>query len=150
MTDATFEKLDASQRTLYGPRRLILCGFDGAHRKAFEKLIRVAEIEALDCLWAGEKEGGLELKSLFEQPLDPSVEAAPPPQTTVHPRSVIAGGLMQQEFHLLMNLSREVGMPATLWAVLTPVSESWTLDALLKELSAERAAMAARRRKAAQ
>lgn len=147
MTDATFEKLDASQQPLYGPRRLVLCGFDGAARKDFEKLIRVAEIAALDCLWAGEREGGLALKTLFDQPLDPQGVSTPVPEEIGHPRSVIAGGLMQKEFHLLMNLSREVGLPPTLWAVLTPVSETWTLNALLKELAAERAAMAARRQK---
>jgi hypothetical protein len=150
MTDATFEKLDASQQPLYGPRRLVLCGFDAPARKDFEKLIRVAEIEALDCLWAGEGEGGHDLKSLFDRSLDSVGAATPAPDATGHPRAVIAGGLMQKEFHLLMNLSREVGMPPTLWAVLTPVSESWTLKALLKELSAERAAMAARRRNASQ
>ena len=94
--------------------------------------------------WAGEREGDLDLKTLFDQPLGPST---PPPEEIGHPRAVIAGGLMQKEFHLLMNLSREVDLPPTLWAVLTPVSETWTLNALLKELSAERAAMAARRPK---
>jgi hypothetical protein len=145
MADATFSKLDPSEQPLYGPRRLILCGFDAAARSDFEKLIRVAEITALDCLWAGEAEGGLELKTLFGRSLDESRDPVPTPKASVHPRSIIAGGLQQKEFHLLMNLSREVGMPATLWAVLTPVSETWTLDALLKELSAERAAMAARK-----
>jgi hypothetical protein len=150
MTDATFEKLGPSEQSLYGPRRLILCGFDRTARKDFEKLIRVAEIESLECLWAESPESGLELKTLFERPLDASANHEPSPEEPVHPRSVIAGGLMQKEFHLLMNLSREVGMPATLWAVLTPVSETWTLNALLGELAAERAAMAARKQQGPQ
>ena len=145
MTDATFEKLHPSEQPLYGPRRLILCGFDGAALSDFKKLIRVAEIGDLDCLWAGETEGSLELKTLFKQPFDESRDPGSMPKAPVHPRSIIAGGLKQKEFHLLMNLSREVGMPATLWAVLTPVSETWTLNALLGELAAERAAMAARK-----
>jgi hypothetical protein len=147
MTDATFTKLDASPKPLFGPRRLVMCGFDESARKDFEKLIRVAEIEGLDCLWAGAAEGSLELKILFERSLDASANPGHALNETIHPRAVIAGGLTQKEFHLLMNLSREVGMPPTLWAVLTPTSETWPLDALLKELSAERAAMAARRRK---
>jgi hypothetical protein len=150
MTDATFEKLDPSEQPLYGPRRLILCGFDEVARSDFKKLIRVAEIEDLDCLWAGETEGRLELKFLFEQPLDEAADAGPMPKAPVHPRSIIAGGLKQKEFHLLMNLSREVGMPATLWAVLTPVSKTWTLNALLGELAAERAAMTARKQQGPQ
>jgi hypothetical protein len=145
MADATFEKLDPSEQPLYGPRRLILCGFDATARHNFEKLIRIAEIEPLDCLWAGEAEGRLDLKTLFEKPLDESSEPGPTPNEPVHPRSIIAGGLMQSEFHRLMNLSREVGMPATFWAVLTPISQTWTLNDLLRELAAERAAMAARK-----
>jgi len=144
MTDATFEKLDASEQPLYGPRRLILCGFDAAARSDFEKLIRVSEIENLDCLWAGEREGGLELKALFEHPLEAPSDSGLP-KDTIHPRAIIAGGMLQKEFHLLMNLSREVAMPPTLWAVLTPTSASWTLNALVRELSAERAAMEARK-----
>ena len=147
MTDPTFEKLAPSQQPLYGPRRLVLCGFDAAARADFKKLIRIAEIEALDCLWAGAADDGRELKTLFERPLDTVKDPSRISAESAHPRSVIAGGLMQKEFHLLMNLSREVGMPATLWAVLTPISETWTLNALLKELTAERAAMAARRQK---
>jgi hypothetical protein len=150
MTDATFEKLDPSEQPLYGPRRLILCGFDAGARSDFERLIRVAEMEALDCLWAGDAEGSLDLKTLFKQPIGDAADPAAMSKAADHPRSVIAGGLKQKEFHLLMNLSREVGMPATLWAVLTPVSERWTLDALLRELSAERSAMAARKQQESQ
>lgn len=141
MTDATFEKLDPSEQPLFGPRRLVLCGFDTAARTDFLKLIEVAEVKDIDCLWAGEGDGEIQLKALFEQPIgSPCAPAAD------HPRAIVAGGLLQKEFHLLMNLSREVGMPPTLWAVLTPTSATWPLNALLKELNAERAAMAARKR----
>jgi hypothetical protein len=40
-----------------------------------------------------------------------------------------------------MNAYRQAGLPAQLWATLTPVSENWTLAALLKELATEAAAM---------
>ena len=145
MTDATFEKLDPSEQPLYGPRRLILCGFDPAARKEFQKLISVAEVKDLDCLWAEAHEGEMQLKLLFEKDLKAPGDTGQARQEVAYPRAVIAGGLMQKEFHLLMNLSREVGMPPTLWAVLTPISSTWTLSALIKELSAERAAMAARK-----
>jgi hypothetical protein len=146
MTNSTFKKLPPSEQPLYGPRRLILCGFDATARNDFEKLIRVAEIAELDCLWAGAQESAQELKALFDLPL----EAVQKPDPAPHPRAIIAGGLMQKEFHLLMRLSREVDMPVTLWAVLTPISADWTLEALLKELSAERAAIMARKRSQAQ
>lgn len=140
MTDATFEKLNPSEQPLFGPRRLILCGFDTTARTDFLKLIEIAEVKDIDILWADESDGEIQLKPLFEKPIGkPGMPAAG------HPRAIIAGGLLQKEFHLLMNLSREVGMPPTLWAVLTPTSAAWTLNTLLKELNAERAAMAARK-----
>jgi hypothetical protein len=37
-------------------------------------------------------------------------------------------------------------MQASLWAALTPTSETWTLKALLEELSAERRQLAGSRR----
>jgi hypothetical protein len=36
-----------------------------------------------------------------------------------------------------MNAYRKAGLPGQLWATLTPVSENWTLDTLLLELSKE-------------
>jgi hypothetical protein len=41
----------------------------------------------------------------------------------------------------LMTLARKTGMKQTLWAVLTPTSETWPLGRLLEELAAERQAM---------
>ncbi|MDJ0781382.1 MAG: DUF3783 domain-containing protein [Desulfosarcinaceae bacterium] len=140
-TDATFDKLDASQQPLMGPRRLILCGFDAPAQADFSRLVKVSEIDEVDLCWSSSEDGAVRLDDLFKQPASPPKEPAPD-----HPRAVIAGGLLQKEFHLLMNLSRQVGLPATLWAVLTPTSATWTLNALLTELAAERAAMARQRK----
>ena len=53
------------------------------------------------------------------------------------PRTVIMSGLSQNELHGLMGAYRGEGFVQQLWATLTPVSESWTLKALLIELLAE-------------
>jgi len=50
-------------------------------------------------------------------------------------------GLTQNELHLLMSGSRQAGMKPPLWATLTPSSETWTVQDLLKELVAEHQAM---------
>jgi len=49
------------------------------------------------------------------------------------------------EVHRLMNLYRQAGLPQQLWATLTPVSEGWTVAALLAELAAEAQAMRRKR-----
>jgi hypothetical protein len=46
-------------------------------------------------------------------------------------------GFTQEELHILMNAYRNAGLPAQLWATLTPISENWTLEMLLTELSKE-------------
>ena len=50
-------------------------------------------------------------------------------------------GLTQNELHLLMSGSRQAGMKPPLWATLTPTSENWAMQDLLKELAAEHEAM---------
>ena len=54
-------------------------------------------------------------------------------------------GFTQEELHTLMNGYRKAGLPAQLWATLTPVSENWTLETLLIELSKEDEALGNRR-----
>ena len=46
-------------------------------------------------------------------------------------------GLTQNELHGLMAAYRKSGFPRQLWAALTPVSEKWPLEQLLKELETE-------------
>jgi hypothetical protein len=57
------------------------------------------------------------------------------------PRAVIMSGVTQNELHLLMSGSRQAGMKPPLWATLTPTSETWAVQDLLKELAAEHQAM---------
>jgi hypothetical protein len=48
--------------------------------------------------------------------------------------------------HRLMTGCRQSKMKQTLWATLTPTSETWTIQSLLNELAAEHAAMQKRKR----
>jgi hypothetical protein len=53
------------------------------------------------------------------------------------PRAVIMSGFTQNEVHRIMSAYRQAGLPAQLWATLTPVSENWLLGDLLEELLKE-------------
>jgi hypothetical protein len=46
-------------------------------------------------------------------------------------------GFTQNEVHKIMYAYRQAGLPAQLWATLTPVSENWLLAELLNELVKE-------------
>jgi hypothetical protein len=53
------------------------------------------------------------------------------------PRAVVMSGFTQNEVHRIMSAYRQAGLPAQLWATLTPVSENWLLADLLDELVKE-------------
>jgi hypothetical protein len=46
-------------------------------------------------------------------------------------------GFTQNEVHKIMVAYRQAGLPAQLWATLTPLSENWLLADLLNELVKE-------------
>lgn len=62
------------------------------------------------------------------------------------PRAIIMGGITEKELHQIMGAWRELGLPAQLWAVLTPISEEWTLRQLITELQREKKEMDSRRK----
>jgi len=141
MTEATFEKVEPSNRPLYGPRKLLLCGFSGSAQANFAKLLDLLGLAGIPRIWitvdrAKEQVGtlfGLEDGEGFGRASD-------------LPRAIIMAGITRNEMHLLMSGCRRARMKPPLWATLTPVSETWTLDDLLKELASEHAAMSRRKR----
>ena len=136
MTDATFEKVSPSEKPLYGPRKLLLCGFSEKVQPNFAKLLELVELSEIPKVWVSDDQAGtlvgelmaLEDGSGFGQPSN-------------LPRAIIMAGITQNEMHQLMSGCRQAEMKPPLWATLTPISETWILEDLLKELAAERAAM---------
>ena len=56
-------------------------------------------------------------------------------------RAVILSGLTEAQLHEVMAVHRRLALGPSLWATVTPVSERWTMRALLTELSRERDAL---------
>lgn len=140
MTDARFEKLQCSDTPLYGPEKLILCGFPAAARDKMAKVMELAGIPETPVVWADSSHQNLSLGEILalSSAHDGADEAAP------LPRAVIVSGITENQLHALMAICRQTGMQQALWATLTPTSERWTLGQLLKELAAERDALARR------
>jgi hypothetical protein len=136
MADAKFEKVTRSDKSLYGPEKLVLCGFPaGAHGK-FETILKMAGMQRVPVVWAGEPQAQKLLSEIFDLPGDFGRGT-----TSKLPRAVIVAGITENMLHTLMTLCRKSGMKQALWATLTPTSETWTLSALLAELSEERRAL---------
>ncbi len=133
---STFSKVSRTENRLYGPRKLLVCGFPLTERAPFLDIVRLADINDLPTVWAGLQQADETLQRLFSMAdmwgFDIESEL---------PRAVIMGGITQKELHQLMGACRSCEMAPSLWAVLTPTSEKWTLKALLEELRAERCKM---------
>jgi hypothetical protein len=78
----------------------------------------------------------MQLASLLELPDGSGAEAA-----SALPRAVIVAGITEAQLISLMTACKKSGMQSALWAVLTPVSEKWSVQRLLAELAREREAL---------
>ncbi|MCJ8502047.1 DUF3783 domain-containing protein [Desulfatitalea alkaliphila] len=137
MTEGGFQKVGHSQRCLHGPRKVLLCGFGPGAQPKFKNLLQMLGMEDLPLVWAGDADGDEKVGALVNRDAN-SGEGC----VSGLPRAVIMAGITEQELHQLMSGCRQAGMRQALWAALTPSSEQWPLRQLLKELSAERDALA--------
>lgn len=141
MNDGTFQRVQHSENRLYGPEKLLLCGFPVAAQSKISAVLKAAGLENLAVVWANENDGGQTLAALLDLPGGSGAD-----QDSSLPRAIIVSGITENQLHHLMTTCRQAGMRQALWATLTPTSESWPLSQLLAELQAERDAMAKRTR----
>ena len=142
MKDGTFEKVRKTDTPMYGPRKLLLCGFPAEVQSKFAKVLEMAGLAQTPIIWANQENSGQPLSTLLELP-DGSGNGS---DSTLS-RAVIVSGVTENQLHSLMTACRKSGMQQALWAVLTPTSETWTLDQLLDELKKERKALSGKTRK---
>jgi len=140
MTDAEFQKVTQSDNLLYGPRKLLLCGFPAGAQSKFVRLLKMIGLSEMPMVWITEDQADIRLADLVQ--LEDGTGAG---ASSDLPRAIIMSGISQMELHLLMSGCRKSGMRQPLWATLTPTSETWSIQNLLKELAAEHEAMKKRR-----
>ena len=136
MADATFEKVTISDKPLYGPEKLILCGFSAAVQPKFEAVLGMAGLQKVPLVWAQDKQLETRLSELAVLP-----SGAGRGESSTLPRAIIVAGITERQLQTLMAVCRKTGMQQALWATLTPTSETWLLKDLLAELAAEREAL---------
>ncbi len=140
MSDAEFQKVTHSEENLYGPRKLLLCGFAADIHSKFSELLNMIGITELPLVWVTEDQADTRVGDLIQLE-DGSGTGA----SSSLPRAIIMSGITQKELHTLMSGCRQSEMQQPLWATLTPTSETWPINDLLKELAAEHRAMQQRR-----
>ncbi len=132
----SFEKVSRSEKLLYGPRKLLLCGFETGAQKNLNALLGTVGLADVPRVWVATQQGAMTLASLLELPDGSGAEAA-----SALPRAVIVAGITEAQLISLMTACKKSGMQPALWAVLTPVSEKWSVQRLLAELAREREAL---------
>ena len=136
MVDAEFQKVTQSDEALYGPRKLLLCGFAATIQPKFNRLLEMIGLAGIPLVWVTEDQADMPVGELLRLGDGTGTDAS-----SKLPRAIIMSGITQNELHLLMAGCRKAGMKRPLWATLTPTSENWSLGNLLKELAAEHRAM---------
>jgi hypothetical protein len=140
MTDDGFQKVDQSDSLLYGPRKLLLCGFPAHAQSKFMTLLKMIGLSEMPVVWVTDDQADTHVAELVQLE-----DGAGTGSSSDLPRAIVMSGISQMELHLLMSGCRKSGMQQPLWATLTPTSETWPIRDLLKELAAEHAAMKNRR-----
>jgi hypothetical protein len=140
MTDATFEKVTQTDEPMYGPKKLILCGFPAQAQPKLMMVLEMVGLQDVPVVWANQGDGQSTLSDLVRLPNQTGADSG-----STLPRAIIVSGITQNQLHNLMAVCRKSGMQQALWAALTPTSETWPLIQLLKELQAERKALSKNR-----
>ena len=141
MTDAKFEKVSRTDQPLYGPRKLLLCGFSQSVQPNFNKLLELIGLSEIPKVWITENQADIQVGELVTLRDNAGFGVS-----SELPRAIIMAGITQNEMHRLMTGCRQSKMKQTLWATLTPNSETWTIQSLLGELAAEHREMQKRKR----
>ena len=142
MNDGTFEKVQRSDTPMYGPEKLLLCGFPAEAQSKFAAVLEMAGLAKISIVWAHRENAGQTLSTLLQLP-----HGTGSGQDSTFSRAVIVSGITENQLHSLMAVCRKSGMKQALWAALTPTSETWTLDGLLDELNKERKALSGKKRR---
>jgi hypothetical protein len=135
-----FEKIQRSDTCLFGPRKLLLCGFAAEAQPKFKSLLDILGIVDLPLIWILQEQSSETIKTLIELP-----DGWGASQSSSLPRTIVVSGISENELHQLMTGCRRAGMKHSLWAALTPTSLQWPLQRLLAELSAEHQALSAKK-----
>ncbi len=125
---------------MYGPRRLLICGFSSEAQPKFFRFLEIIGLSEIPRAWITEANARSPISEVLA--LEDNTGWG---VSSKLPRAIIMCGITRNELHRLMTGSRQAGMKPPLWATLTPTSETWTVQDLLKELAAEHQAMQRRK-----
>lgn len=129
----------ATAKTLYGPRKILVCGYAPLEQEALLAMMRLWKFADVPAVFACAAEAENPVGELLALPGGHGQGLA-----SDLPRAVVLAGLQEKELHTFMAAWKHLELPAQHWACLTPTSETWPLGQLLAELERERQALSQR------
>jgi hypothetical protein len=132
MSDGEFQKIQESDERMYGPKGILVCGYPPPEHRFFAMFMDKAGFSDRPIIFPTNEDAGRTLKELLGLTTGSRIG-----EPADFPRAVIMSGFTQNEVHKIMYAYRQAGLPAQLWATLTPISENWLLAELLNELVKE-------------
>jgi hypothetical protein len=136
MEQGEFQKVGKSEERMYGPLKVLVCGYPVQAQVPFLSLLEAAGLKEVPVIFVTKED----LQSSLSTLLDRSHKAGFGMDSEMT-RAVIMSGFTHNDLHRLLSVYRENQLPEQLWATLTPVSEEWPVADLLEELSKEATAM---------
>ena len=136
MSHRTFSKVEKSEKRMFGPQVLIVCGYLTSEQSSLLALLEQNDLTERPIIFVT----GIDMDKVLKEVIALPDRSGLGEHSNMR-RAIIMSGFTQNELHKLMSAYRNSGLPAQLWATLTPVSENWTIKELLEELAAEREAM---------
>jgi hypothetical protein len=132
MSDGEFQKIQESDERMYGPKGILVCGYPPPEHRFFAMFMDKAGFSDRPIIFPTNEDAGRTLREVLGLASGSGIG-----EPADFPRAVIMSGFTQNEVHKIMDAYRQAGLPAQLWATLTPLSENWLLAELLNELVKE-------------
>ncbi len=136
MNQNTFQKVGKSSTRMYGPEKILVCGYASKEQNEFLRFLTELGLDHIPVIFVTEADIGVTLRELLKRNGGSGMG-----EDSVLKRAVIMSGFTQDNLHLLISAYRKAGLPSQLWATLTPTSENWPIGFLLQELEKEAQAM---------
>ena len=137
MTQPGFKPIGQTEQRLFGPRKILVCGYSLEQQHNLLKIYtQLPEFTTLPILFARAEDTNASLETLFSRN-----HATEEDEVLASPPAIIMAGLTEKELHLFMAEHKKAMKFSPIWATLTPTSVGWTLGELLQELGREKEAM---------
>lgn len=136
MEKGEFQKVGKSEERMYGPWKLLVCGYPVEHQGPFLSILEDLSFMNLPVVFVTDEDLQLSLEILFNRGDKEGFG-----EGSNMTRAVIMSGFTHNDLHKLISAYRQHQLPEQLWATLTPTSEKWPIAVLLEELSKEAQAM---------